>query len=176
MASDDPKFERKKADIIGVYLHPPQDAAVFGVDEKSAIQALDRLDPVLPMSPATARCPLYAALDVRRGRVHGQTAARHTSRISHLFRNRDRIGRCDTFDSGQHDRILQESRTLHPDPRPCQSALAQFPVRVLALLAIQPRLHLRRFCFNVSAGHIKTSLRAGYLHPDASRPVPRVRC
>jgi transposase len=42
MASDDPEFERKAADIIGLYLNPPQHAAVFCVDEKSAIQALDR--------------------------------------------------------------------------------------------------------------------------------------
>jgi transposase len=51
MASDDPDFESKAADIIGLYLKPPQHAAVFCVDEKSAIQALDRLDPVLPLSP-----------------------------------------------------------------------------------------------------------------------------
>jgi transposase len=43
MASDDPEFERKAAEIIGLYLNPPQHAAVFCVDEKSAIQALDRL-------------------------------------------------------------------------------------------------------------------------------------
>jgi transposase len=90
MASDDPDFERKAADIIGLYLHPPQHAAVFCVDEKSAIQALDRLDPVLPMSPGRAErhgfeyyrhgtLSLYAALDVRTGKVHGKTAARHTS-------------------------------------------------------------------------------------------------
>jgi transposase len=90
MASDDPEFERKAADIIGLYLHPPQHAAVFCVDEKSAIQALDRLDPVLPMSPGRAErhgfeyyrhgtLSLYAALDVRSGKVHGTTAARHTS-------------------------------------------------------------------------------------------------
>jgi transposase len=90
MASDDPEFERKAADILGLYLHPPQHAAVFCVDEKSAIQALDRLDPVLPMSPGRAErhgfeyyrhgtLSLYAALDVRSGRVHGKTAARHTS-------------------------------------------------------------------------------------------------
>ena len=48
LASDDPDFEAKAADIIGLYLHPPQHAAVFCVDEKTAIQALDRLDPVLP--------------------------------------------------------------------------------------------------------------------------------
>lgn len=51
MASDDPDFETKAADIIGLYLDPPQHAAIFCVDEKSAIQALDRLDPVLPLSP-----------------------------------------------------------------------------------------------------------------------------
>jgi transposase len=43
MASNDPQFEQKAADIIGLYMNPPQHAAVFCVDEKSAIQALDRL-------------------------------------------------------------------------------------------------------------------------------------
>jgi len=54
LASDDPDFEKKAADIIGLYLNPPLHAAIFCVDEKSAIQALDRLDPVLPMSPGRA--------------------------------------------------------------------------------------------------------------------------
>ena len=54
MASNDPQFEEKAADIIGLYINPPQHAAVFCVDEKSAIQALDRLDPVLPLSPGHA--------------------------------------------------------------------------------------------------------------------------
>jgi hypothetical protein len=39
MASDDPDFERKAADVIGLYVNPPQHAAVFCVDEKTAIQA-----------------------------------------------------------------------------------------------------------------------------------------
>jgi DNA-binding LacI/PurR family transcriptional regulator len=51
LVSDDPDFESKAAGIIGLYLNPPQHAAVFCVDEKTAIQALDRLDPVLPLSP-----------------------------------------------------------------------------------------------------------------------------
>jgi hypothetical protein len=51
VASDDPDFETKASDVIGLYLAPPQHAAVFCVDEKTAIQALDRLDPVLPLSP-----------------------------------------------------------------------------------------------------------------------------
>jgi transposase len=50
MASNDPDFETIAADIIGLYVNPPQHAAVFCVDEKTAIQALDRLDPVLPLS------------------------------------------------------------------------------------------------------------------------------
>jgi hypothetical protein len=54
MASNDPRFGEKAADIIGLYMNPPQHAAVFCVDEKTAIQALDRLDPVLPLSPGRA--------------------------------------------------------------------------------------------------------------------------
>lgn len=54
MASNDPMLEEKAADIIGLYMNPPQNAAVFCVDEKTAIQALDRLDPVLPLSPGRA--------------------------------------------------------------------------------------------------------------------------
>ena len=52
MLSDDPDFEQKAADVIGLYLNPPKHAVVVAVDEKTAIQALDRLDPVLPLSPA----------------------------------------------------------------------------------------------------------------------------
>ena len=91
MASDDPQFEQKAADIIGLYLNPPQHAAIFCVDEKSAIQALDRLDRRLPLSPGRAErhgfeyyrhgtLSLYAALNPRTGEVIGQTASRHTSK------------------------------------------------------------------------------------------------
>jgi transposase len=90
MASNDPAFEQKAADIIALYMDPPQHAAVFCVDEKTAIQALDRLDPVLPLSPGRAErhgfeyyrhgtLSLYAALDVQTGKVQGKTAKRHTS-------------------------------------------------------------------------------------------------
>jgi len=90
MASDDPAFEEKAADILALYMDPPQHAAVFCVDEKTAIQALDRLDPVLPLSPGRAEThgfeyyrhgtlSPYAALDVKTGKVHGKTASRHTS-------------------------------------------------------------------------------------------------
>jgi transposase len=90
MESDDPFFEAKAAQIIGLYLKPPAHAAVFCVDEKSAIQALDRLDPVLPLSPGRAErhgfeyyrhgtLSLFAALEIGSGKVTGKTAPRHTS-------------------------------------------------------------------------------------------------
>src|SRR6187397_1521479 len=88
--SDDPDFETKAADVIGLYVNPPDHAAVFAVDEKTAIQALDRLDPVLPLSPGRAErhgfeyyrhgtLSLYAAFNTKTGEVLGKTAARHTS-------------------------------------------------------------------------------------------------
>ena len=90
LASNDPDFETKAADVIGLYLNPPQHAAVFCVDGKTAIQALDRKDPVLPLSPGRAErhgfeyfrhgtLSLYAAFNTKTGEVLGKTAARHTS-------------------------------------------------------------------------------------------------
>jgi transposase len=90
LTSNDPNFEQKAADIIGLYVNPPQHAAVFSIDEKSSIQALDRKDPVLPMSPGRAErhgfeyyrhgtlC-LFAALNTKSGEVFGKTASQHTS-------------------------------------------------------------------------------------------------
>jgi hypothetical protein len=54
MLSNDPDFETKAADVIGLYLNPPAHAAVFCVDEKTAIQALERKDRMLPLSPGRA--------------------------------------------------------------------------------------------------------------------------
>jgi transposase len=90
MTSDDPDFEKKAAMVIGLYMKPPLNAVVFCVDEKTAIQALDRLDPVLPLSPGRAErhgfeyfrhgtLSLYAALNTTSGEVLGKTASRHTS-------------------------------------------------------------------------------------------------
>jgi len=136
MASDDPDFERKAADIIGLYLNPPQHAAVFCVDEKTAIQALDRLDPVLPLSPGRAErhgfeyyrhgtLSLYAALDTASGRVHGKTAARHTSREFVGFL-REVVGLCGPR---QQIHIILDNLSAHKAP-----AVRQF-------LEQNPRVH-----------------------------------
>jgi len=76
--------------VIGLYVNPPQHAIVFSLDEKTAIQALDRRDPILPLSPGRAErhgfeyvrhgtLSLYAALNTKSGAVIGWTAERHTS-------------------------------------------------------------------------------------------------
>lgn len=86
--SSDPKFIDKLTDIVGLYLNPPDKAAVICVDEKSQIQALDRTQPGLPMKKG--RCgtmthdykrhgttSLFAALDVLSGKVVGECYERH---------------------------------------------------------------------------------------------------
>ena len=99
MASNDPAFEAKAADIIGLYLAPPAHAAVFCVDEKSAIEALDRLDPVLPLSPGRAErhgfeyfrhgtLSLYAALETRSGQSSEALLAATPARSLSAFSKR----------------------------------------------------------------------------------------
>jgi len=86
--STDPQFIEKVHDICGLYLNPPERAAVLCVDEKSQIQALDRTAPILPMLPGTPErathdyerngtSSLYAALNVQSGEVIGKTHQRH---------------------------------------------------------------------------------------------------
>ena len=87
--STDPDFGTKMADVIGLYLDPPERALVLCVDEKSQIQALDRTQPMLPMRPGSPQrrthdytrngtTTLFAALEVASGKVHTQCLPRHT--------------------------------------------------------------------------------------------------
>src|SRR6516165_10500923 len=86
--SHDPKFLEKRTDVVGLYLNPPDQASVLGVDQKSQIQALQRTQPGLPLKKG--RCgtmthdykrhgttTLFAALEVLQGKVVGQCYKRH---------------------------------------------------------------------------------------------------
>jgi len=88
--SKDPLFVEKVRDIAGLYLNPPDRALVLCVDEKSQIQALDRTQPLLPMRPGQIErrthdykrhgtTSLFAALDVKTGKVIGELHRRHRS-------------------------------------------------------------------------------------------------
>ncbi|MBA4148849.1 MAG: IS630 family transposase [Verrucomicrobia bacterium] len=87
--SNDPQFEPKFWDIIGLYLNPPERALVLCCDEKSQCQALERTQPGLPLGVGHIRTrthdytrhgtvTLFAALSYLDGKILSQTAARHT--------------------------------------------------------------------------------------------------
>lgn len=86
--SNDPAFEEKLRDVVGLYLSPPQNAVVFCIDEKTSIQALDRTQPGLPMKPGRCKTmthdykrhgtsTLFAALNTLTGEVIGECKQRH---------------------------------------------------------------------------------------------------
>jgi transposase len=81
MASDDPGFEEKATDIIGLYIRRPVHAAAFCVDVKSAIEAPDLLDQGFPLSPgyAAGAFSLYSALNTQAEEVLTPTGTRHPS-------------------------------------------------------------------------------------------------
>ncbi|MCZ4586405.1 IS630 family transposase [Rhodococcus opacus] len=86
--SNDPRFEEKLVDVVGLYLNPPEKAIVLCADEKSSVQALDRTQASLPMVRGRGETmthdykrhgttTLFAALDVLTGMVIGQCLPRH---------------------------------------------------------------------------------------------------
>lgn len=88
--SPDPDFEAKLLDIVGLYLNPPENALVLCVDEKTGIQALDRTQPLLPLSAKKPRSwtneyvrhgtqSLLAALEIATGKVLAHVKQRRTS-------------------------------------------------------------------------------------------------
>jgi transposase len=125
MISNDPDFETKAADVIGLYLNPPAHAVVFCVDEKTAIQALDRKDRMLPLSAGRAEShgfeykrngtlSLFAALNTATGEVLGRTAPRHTSEqfvafltdiVAHQPKRREIHVICDNVSSHKTQRV-----------------------------------------------------------------------
>src|SRR5215469_3661127 len=89
--SNDPHFEQKVRDIVGLYLNPPDRALVLCVDEKSQIQALDRTAPILPLRPGLPErqthdykrhgtTTLFAAFNILNGQVMGRCLPRHRGR------------------------------------------------------------------------------------------------
>ena len=109
--SNDPQFEEKVTDVVGLYMNPPDKALVLCVvpearfqhDEKSQIQALDRTQPGLPMKKGRAgtmthdykrhgTTTLFAALDLKSGVVIGECQPRH--RAKEFIRFLKRIDRC----------------------------------------------------------------------------------
>lgn len=86
----DPEFEQKMEEIVNLYLDPPRNSRLLCLDEKTSIQALERLYPGLPLRPGLIErrefeylrhgiVHLFAAFDVRTGHVFGQCYQHHTN-------------------------------------------------------------------------------------------------
>ena len=136
--SNDPAFEEKLIDVVGLYLNPPEDAVVLCMDEKTSIQALDRTQPSLPMTKGRAgtttsdykrhgTTTLFAALDVLTGSL---------------------IGSC--IDQHRHEEFLKFLRTIDrevPKTLAVHMILDNYATRkhpaVKAWMAAYPRFHLR---------------------------------
>jgi transposase len=96
--SNDPKFEEKVRDVVGLYLNPPDRALVLCVDEKSQIQALDRTAPILPLRAGLPErqthdykrhgtTTLFAAFNILNGKVIGSCLPRHRAKEFIRFLN-----------------------------------------------------------------------------------------
>lgn len=118
--SNDPQFEAKVRDIVGLYLNPPERALVLCVDEKSQIQALDRTAPILPLRPGLPErqthdykrhgtTTLFAAFNILNGKVIGTCQDRHRSQefirfLNHLERQ---------LPAGQEVHLIMDNYCTH---------------------------------------------------------------
>jgi transposase len=135
--SNDPRFEEKLIDVVGLYLAPPDKAIVLCLDEKSSVQALDRTQPSLPMVKGRAETmthdykrngttTLFAALDVLTGKVIGQCLPRHRhTEFLKFLRTVDR-----ETPKGVQLHLICDNYATHKHPN------------VKAWLAKHPRVHM----------------------------------
>ena len=131
--STDPHFVDKLRDVVGLYLHPPDQAVVFCVDEKSGIQALDRTQPVLPLRPGLPErqthdyrrhgttC-LFAALRLFDGMVLGECRPKRDTEGFVRF-----LGQIDQVTAaGQAIHVVLDNLSTHKSP-PVQTWLIAHP-------------------------------------------------
>jgi transposase len=122
--STDPRLEAKLTDVVGLYLHPPDNAVVVCVDEKSQIQALDRTQPILPLRPGLPErathdyirhgvTTLFAALEVATGQVVDACYPRHRhqeflkflKKVAAAWPGRDLHVVCDNYATHKHREV-----------------------------------------------------------------------
>ena len=124
--STDPFFVEKVRDVVGLYLNPPDRAIVLSVDEKSQVQALNRTQPLIPMTPGQAErgthdyerhgtTSLFAALNVATGEVIGQCYRRH--RQQEFVRFLDAIDVAVPEEEGVAVHLILDNYGTHKAPR-----------------------------------------------------------
>jgi transposase len=124
--STDPFFVEKVRDVVGLYLNPPDRAIILSVDEKSQIQALNRTQPLLPMTPEQAErgthdyerhgtTSLFAALNVATGAVFGKCYRRH--RQQEFVRFLEEVDESLTKEPGVTIHLILDNYGTHKTPR-----------------------------------------------------------
>lgn len=122
--SPDPDLIEKIRDLVGLYMSPPVAAAVFAVDEKPQIQALNRSAPTLPMLPTTpakathdyernGTLDLFAALEIATGQVITDLRKSHTAKDFITFLNK--INREVPADLDVH--VILDNLSTHKTPK-----------------------------------------------------------
>ena len=187
---NDPRFEEKLRDVVGLYLDPPHNAAVFSFDEKSQIQALDRTQPGLPMKKG--RCatmthdykrhgttPLFAALHMATGEVVGKTYRRHRHQdVLRFLREVEKTVPkeqeihivLDSYATHKHEKVLawiERKKRIFLHFIPTSTSWANLVERFFATLTHQ---QIRRGVFT-SVPHLERCLRE-YLHSYNENPRP----
>jgi transposase len=138
--STDPDLVAKVTDVVGLYLHPPENAIVLSVDEKSQIQALNRTQKTLPMQPGLAErrthdyvrhgtTTLFAALEIATGQVTGICKPRHRHQEFLMFLRHVARAYPDRND-GTELHLIMDNYAAHKHPK------------VKAWLAANPRVRV----------------------------------
>ena len=124
--STDPFFVEKVRDVVGLYLNPPERAIVLSVDEKSQVQALNRTQPILPMTPGQAErgthdyerhgvTSLFAALNVATGEIIGECHRRH--RQQEFVKFLETINAAIPAEEGVAIHLILDNYGTHKTPR-----------------------------------------------------------
>ena len=120
--SKDPQFIDKVRDVVGLYLNPPERAIVLCVDEKSQVQALDRSQPLLPLTCGSPEChthdyvrngttSLFSALNVATGEVIGRCLRRH--RAKDFLRFMTEVDQAIPEEEGVQLHIVMDNASTH---------------------------------------------------------------
>jgi transposase len=188
--SRDPAFVDKVRDVVGLYINPPDHAVVLSVDEKSQIQALERTQAPLPLIPGHAATrthdytrhgtmTLFAALDVKTGRILGQCSKRH--RHQEFLRFLDKSDRetlahldvhliADNYATHKHAAVrrwLERHPRFHIHFTPTSASWLNMVERLFADLTCR---RLRRGCFR-SVADLTSAIRR-YLNDRNAAPKP----
>ena len=190
--SNDPKFEEKLQDVVGLYLDPPENAVVFSFDEKSSIQALDRTQPGLPLKKGRSgtmthdykrhgTTSLFAALNMASGEVIGKSYRRH--RHQEVLRFLKEVEKSvekdqqihiilDNYSTHKHESVLEwieSKKRIFLHFIPTSSSWLNLVERFFAMLTEK---QIRRGVFT-SVGHLEECLK-DYLNTYNENPRPLV--